>query len=377
MNEISQNARNLVTTSHAMEIIRRSANALAENPALANVIPPIMLRGAAGIGKSSIVKDIADSLGIGFVDVRLAQMERVDFAGLPRVSPDGMTEWCVPKFWPREMNSRGIILLDEITSAPSDVQVAAYSLVLDRKIPNTDYVLPDGWLIVAAGNRAEDRAVVKAMSSALANRFAHYEVEVNPQEWNNWAIAHDTHPSVTGFIKFRPNYLHYLEKQDLERGFPTPRSWAKVSSLISIYGDDDDLMREAVFGCIGAKVGAEFMAFYKLNKRFDDVLEMMVNPKAKIVIPSRGDEKHAFTSAVSYLLWQGENKKDQTARINGLFRIVEALDEAYGMLLVKSAMLGNSKIQPAEAAIMITENKNYAKFTAKYQAKAKAAKRSI
>lgn len=373
MNELAQNSRNIVTTAKVTEVIYRSAKALIADPSAANCIPPIMLRGAAGIGKSTIVKDIADELGIGFRDIRLAQMERVDFAGLPSVN-DSMTSWNVPEFWPRDPNSKGIILLDEITSAPPDVQVAAYSLVLDRKIPNTNYVLPSGWLIVAAGNRSEDKAVVRPMSSALANRFAHYDVEINPTEWNLWAIAHDTHPAVTGFIKFRPNFLHTVEKQDLERGFPTPRSWAKVSTLINIYGDDDELMKAAVYACIGPKVGSEFMAFYKLNKKFDDVLEMMTNPKAKIIIPERGDERFAFTSAVSYLLWQGENAKDQEARVDGLFRIAMELDVAYAMLLVKSAMVGNSRVDRATAAKTIAKNKNYAKFIANYDKKSKVSK---
>ena len=203
---------NITSAEEVMNIIETSASALMKNPELATSLPAIMLRGAPGVGKSTIVRTVTEKLGIGFIDVRLAQMERVDFAGLPSIN-NGMTEWNVPSFWPRDMKSNGIILLDEITSAPSDCQVAAYSVVLDRRIPNSNYVLPNGWLIVAAGNRTCDRAAVKTMSSALANRFVHFEVEANSEDWVKWAIMNNINPAVVGFINFRPGLLFKMEGQ--------------------------------------------------------------------------------------------------------------------------------------------------------------------
>lgn len=367
---------NCVSSDEILNIIESSAQTLIANPEMSHALPAIMLRGAPGVGKSSIVKSVAEKLGIGFIDVRLAQMERVDFAGLPSVE-NGMTQWNVPSFWPRDPKSKGIILLDEITSAPADCQVAAYSVVLDRRIPNSNYQLPDGWLIVAAGNRAVDRAVVKTMSSALANRFMHFEVEANFEDWSAWAVQHDIHPSVTGFIRYRPKNLFKMEKQNLEQGWPSPRSWERVSNIIPMFANNEQLLQKAVYGLVGNSVGVEFMAFHKVNKRFDDVLEMMTNPKVPVKIPTRADEKYAFVSAVAYLLWNGKDAKDETARIDGFYRICMELSSDFCTMLAKSVMLGNTKIKPVEAMTKIMKNKNYAKLAKKFNDKTKKAERKI
>lgn len=363
---------NTVCTEKIYSIIEKSARKLFQNPSLCNKLPAIMIRGGAGVGKSSIVKSVADNLSaefgqpVGFRDIRLADMERVDVSGLPSVE-NGTTTWNVPDIWPTEKEPFGIILLDEITAAPADVQVAAYSIVLDRKIPNSNYKLPDGWLIVAAGNRTIDRAVAKPMSSALANRFMHFEVDANIEDWVKWALQHDINPAVVGYLKYRPTNLFRMDKQNVEQGWPSPRSWEKVSNMIDIYGDDADEFQSVVYGLIGNGVGVEFMSFFKLNRKFDDVLEMMTNPKKKVVIPTRADEQWALASAVTYLLWNGKNEADEKKRIDGLYRIAKEMSADFVTLMVKGAMAGNSRVKPAEACLKIMKNKNYAEIAKKFR----------
>lgn len=356
---------NVTSSDEAINIIETSVKKLLDNPDRAHRLPPIMLRGAPGVGKSTIVKEIADRLGIGFIDVRLAQLERVDFCGLPSVN-DHVTEWNVPAFWPRDKKSKGIILLDEITSAPSDLQVAAYQLVLDRKISNSNYELPDGWFIVAAGNRITDRAVVKVMSSALANRFLHLELEPNAEDWCGWAVSHDIHPSVTGFITFRPALLHKMDNQNLEQGWPSPRSWEKVSNVLAMFGDNEDVLRKVVYGLIGPNVGVEFIEFHRTAKNFDNVLEMLTNPKAKIVIPTKSDEKCAFAAALVYLLWNGKNEADHKKRVSGMYRILDELTQDFVAMICKQAMLGNTKVSRLQAIQLIMSDKAYPDFAKKH-----------
>lgn len=356
---------NVTSSDEAINIIETSVKTLLDNPDLAHSLPAIMLRGAPGVGKSTIVKEIADRLDIGFIDVRLAQLERVDFCGLPSVN-DHVTEWNVPAFWPRDKKSKGIILLDEITSAPSDLQVAAYQLVLDRKISNSNYELPNGWYIIAAGNRVTDRAVVKTMSSALANRFMHFELEPNAEDWRCWAVAHDIHPSVTGFITFRPALLHKMDNQNLEQGWPSPRSWEKVSNVLAIFGDNEDVLRKVVYGLIGPNVGVEFIEFHRTAKNFDNVLEMLTNPKAKIVIPTKSDEKCAFAAALVYLLWNGKNEADHKKRVSGMYRILDELTQDFVAMICKQAMLGNTKVSRLQAIQLIMSDKAYPDFAKKH-----------
>ena len=365
MSSINIDMHNLVSSEEIYNIIKTSAENLINNPDLAGSLPAIMLRGAPGVGKSTIVRSVAKELGIGFIDVRLAQMERVDFAGLPSVR-EGMTEWNVPSFWPRDVKSKGIILLDEITSAPSDCQVAAYSVVLDRRIPNSNYVLPNGWLIVAAGNRTCDRAVVKTMSSALANRFVHFEVEANSEDWVKWAIVNDINPAIIGFINYRPSHLLKMEGQNLEQGWPSPRSWERVSNVIKMFNGNIELLRKVVYGLIGNGVGLEFMEFYKMSAEFDSILEVMLNDKAEFTLPDKNDKKYAVASAVIYHLWNGTDEKDTEARINGFYRILSKMPNDFGAMMIRSAMLGNKKVKPMDAMKKIMTNKNYATAAKKF-----------
>jgi len=366
-NGMNIDMHNLVSSDEVYNIIKTSAETLIANPDLAGALPAIMLRGAPGVGKSTIVKSVAQELGIGFIDVRLAQMERVDFAGLPSVK-DGMTEWNVPSFWPRDMKSKGIILLDEITSAPSDCQVAAYSVVLDRRIPNSNYVLPNGWLIVAAGNRTCDRAVVKTMSSALANRFVHFEVEANSEDWVKWAVCNEINPAVIGFINYRPNLLFKMEGQNLEQGWPSPRSWERVSNCIKMFNGSTELLRKVVYGLIGNGVGLEFMEFFKMSSEFDSILEVMTNPKADFELPDKADRRYAVASAVVYHLWNGTDDKDTETRINGFYKVLVKMPNDFGAMMIRAAMLGNKKVKPMDAMRKIMTNKNYATAAKQFMA---------
>ena len=264
---------NKVSGEELEKLLKMQLEALKDDPSLAHVLPPLMVWGAPGLGKSSILKGVAKELGIGFIDVRLAQREPVDIRGLPVPGEDGV-KWLVASEWPRDPKSKGIILFDEITAADRSLQVAAYEFILDRRLGEL-YSVPDGWYICAAGNRTEDRAVASTMSSALANRFLHVEMEEDVETWIAWARKNDIHPSVTGFIRFRPGLLFNQNGENLERGWPTPRSWERVSRMVERFKDHEDgLLRKVVYGLVGNRAGVEFVEFHKINETFDDVLEI-------------------------------------------------------------------------------------------------------
>lgn len=359
---------NIITIEQAENIIEKSVQAILDDPSMAKVLPPVMLRSGPGVGKSSIVKYVAEKLGIGFIDIRLAEMEPVDLRGLPVPNHESKSvQWYVTADLPRDPNSKGIILFDELTSAPKDLQVAAYELILDRRLGNL-YKIPDGWFIVAAGNRIKDKAVATAMSSALANRMMHFELEADAEQWGAWAISKGLHPSVTGFIAYRPACLFKMD-QNLEAGWPSPRSWERVSHVIRLF-DDEETVRKVVYGLIGPAVGVEFMEFHKINKNFNSVLKMLTDPDEPVVIPERADEKYALTSAVSYLLWNGKDAEDEARRIDGLFRICMKLPADFATVLVKNATAGNPKVPRVKAVMKIAKAKGYAEYKAKYEASA-------
>ena len=256
----SKNAENRTSQTKigdAQEILRHHLECLWADPAKAGDLPPLMMWGPPGIGKSTIIRELTEELDIGFIDVRLAQREPVDIRGLPVPREDRQgVDWIIASEWPRESQEgfkpRGIILFDEITAADPSLQVAAYELILDRRL-GTLYNVPEGWYIVAAGNRTKDGAVARAMSSALANRFCHLELRSDAKSWTDWAWMKEIHPSVIGFIRFRPDLLFNMNG-DRERGWPSPRTWARVSlemQLAEESGLSDNALANIIEGLIG------------------------------------------------------------------------------------------------------------------------------
>ena len=242
------------------------------NPKLASSIPPLMVWGPPGIGKSTFIKKTCEENDVGFIDVRLAQREPVDIRGLPvpRDDKEGI-DWIVSSDWPRPgvdgTPERGIILFDELTAADSTLQVAAYEFILDRRLGQL-YTVPDGWYIVAAGNRTGDGAVARTMSSALANRFCHIEVGSHTKSWLDWALVNNLDPSVIGFIQYMPQKLFSMDG-NTERGWPSPRSWERVEMEVELARKNnlpEDLIHIIVEGLIGEGTAIEFMGFLQLVK---------------------------------------------------------------------------------------------------------------
>ena len=130
---------------------------------------------------------------------------------------------------------RGILFLDEITSAPPTVTAAAYQLILDRRLG--EYRIPDGWVIFAAGNRLGDRGVTYVMPAPLANRFTHYEIEPHLDDWVAWALASAVDERVIAFLRFRPDLLFHFDPAQHPIAFPSPRSWEYAHRALAKFGD--------------------------------------------------------------------------------------------------------------------------------------------
>ena len=363
---LAVDTHNRMSIPELKEIIRTNCQLVIESPELAMTIPPILIHSSPGVGKSSIVKQVAQSLGIGFVDVRLAEMESVDIRGLPSVDKDhGVMKWNEPDFWPRDPESKGIIFLDELTSCDKSCQVAAYELILDRKIGDF-YKVPDGWYIVSAGNLTTDRAVAMTMSSALSNRFLHVELEADPDQWCQWATTHDVHPSVIGFIRYRPENLFNMERENLERGWPSPRSWDRVSQMVKIYGNNEGLLRKVVYGLVGPAKGVEFMEFHRLNQNFDNIVDMLYG-KVPIKIPEKNDQLYAMCSSLIYVLWRAKDEKDEKVRLDGFFKILSDMRPEFVMMCVNGAMYGKSEESSGATAKKMYNHPMYRKCMEKYK----------
>lgn len=250
---------------------------------------PAFIWGPPGIGKSAIVREVARAHKLPVVDLRASLLDPTDLRGIPSIQ-NGLAVWCPPSFLPREGQPAGVLFLDEINAAPPLVQASLYQLVLDRRVG--EYELPKGWWIVAAGNRQQDRAITFRMSSALANRFVHIELETDIADWRSWAIEHQLDLNVISFLGVRPALLWQEPRE--EAAFATPRSWEILSDVLKRFGSLK-ACQDLIPGIVGQGPAIEFLTFVKrsLNEK---QLEIIVADPINSTIPTTLDGIYVLTS---------------------------------------------------------------------------------
>ncbi len=224
--------------------------------------------GAPGVGKSQVIRQIGKKYGYKVIDIRLAQMSEVEIGGLiyPNESRT-KTVWLAPDILPNEERDgkNTILLLDEITSCTKRVQVAAYQLILDRRIGQ--YKLPEGTFVVALGNREDDDGVYIQLAGPLADRFEIHYIEPDFPGWkNDFAIPHHIHRKVIDYLTFKPTALHSQKAEEGKMVFATPRSWERVSDILKF---DDNIynpvIQYKIIGNVGEIEGRQFIEYCKTH----------------------------------------------------------------------------------------------------------------
>lgn len=260
------------------------------------------------------------------IDLRLSQFDPCDLRGLP-YQKDGKTYWACPGSLPTNPNTKGILQLDEINLAPPLVQSSAYQLILDRRLG--DYILPDGWVVVAAGNRAEDKAYTFELAGPLCNRFVH--VELKPpalDDWTAWAIKNDVDPRIISFLQFKPDLLFKFDSKLKDKSFPTPRSWARACNNLIKGEEDMHLLPILIASAVGEGTATEMMAYIKLSKTIS-LKDVLANPK-QVETWERPDLRYSLVSAlVEY------SKKNSKTTIPQVMEVFPYLPAEFSILAVR------------------------------------------
>lgn len=312
---------------------------------------PIMVYGSPGIGKSDIIRHTYEDLGYRIIDTRIAYYKAGDW-GFPiptkriesRHVVDPETgdardisiekvmgvQWARPDFFPRG-DEPTVWFFDELSAARQYDQLMVYELFVNFCL--ADYQVPKNTILIAAGNKISDKAIAYKLPSALANRMGHCELEVNPDDWIEWAFSAGIHPDVTAYIGFDSGSLFDTFDYKSE-AFPTPRSWERISKLLQAgYGD-----RIAIEMEIGSAKGREFMEFRRLRDKLPD-LKGILEGKVKSIDESRSDLMWlVVTSLVSRL---NEQDKDFSKHMDNLtkFFVDGLVKKDFGVLGLKNLKL--------------------------------------
>jgi hypothetical protein len=215
---VKSNLTQSITLGEAKSLIK----GLAHDQSLLLLSPP-------GLGKSATVAQAAAEAGLPCRSLLGTQIAPEDVSGIPKIIHE-RSVFCPPRILLPESPTPFCLFLDELPACAPDVQKAFYSLLLERRLG--EHALPQGTWVVAAGNRAEDRAMVRPLSSALVNRVFVLHVRVDVDEWLAWALASGVRSEVREFMAEHPeSLLRPVPAQPVP--FSTPRGWACLSRSLN------------------------------------------------------------------------------------------------------------------------------------------------
>lgn len=219
-----------------------------------------LLLSAPGIGKSEMVYDAAREAGLPCRSLLGTQIAPEDVSGIPRIVGE-RSVFCPPRILLPEKPEPFCLFLDELPACAPDVQKAFYSLLLERRLG--EHALPQGTWVVAAGNRLQDRALVRAMSSALVNRVTILQIRHDVDEWLAWAQKAGIRQDIRSFITTVPDALMRAVPAD-PVPFSTPRAWSQLSRALDMAQKggllSNETRRALAFGRLSPEDAAVFCA---------------------------------------------------------------------------------------------------------------------
>ncbi|WP_294957960.1 MoxR family ATPase [Sulfurovum sp.] len=302
---------------------------------------PVFIWGAPGIGKSSIVRQIAEEKEMVFLDLRLSLLDPTDLKGIPFFNADTQEGvWAKPSFLPSESDSRGILFLDEINTAPPAVQASAYQLILDRRVG--EYELPKGWSIVAAGNRENDRGVVYKMPPPLANRFVHFEMEVDFEDWKSWAYRNGIDASLIAFLAYDKSMLFTFDPLSNEKSFATPRSWEYVDNIIKS-GIEKELILDSISGAVGREAAVGYLSFRKVMNELPDLSAVLDGTLKEL---EEDDPKIMMALAIGLVNAIKEDQREKA--VENVLEFSLQLPGEFAIMMVKDMQQSGIDVEGAE-----------------------------
>ena len=360
-------------------------------PALYKAGNTVIVKGGPGMGKTEafygFCADQSKRMGkpFGLVTAIISGMDPVDLRGvfIPMKGDGGeaIVRATLPAIWPSKYNTdvfvdgrklakdearshiekhglpaHGVMFIDEFSQADTDLQKVAAQIMLDRRIG--EHVLPDNWMVCAAGNRTEDRAGVVKTLSHVQNRMCEVEVEPDYEAWQSWAFENEIHPLIIGFAKSNAGEVFRTSVPKEQGPYCTPRSLVLCArNLEAMKGPnmnehqlpDDHIASEVIKGWLGEGVLPKLISHIRLANDLPEVEDVIARPDTTKV-PDRLDARFVMATSLSV------HAKD-TKKIRPILKYVSRMDVELQVLFVQGVVGRNpAALTVAEFAQWVQKN---------------------
>ena len=323
---------------------------------------PVFLVGAPGIGKTAIVEQIAAELNLGFVSYSMTHHTRQSALGLPfivdkeyggkkySVSEYTMSEIIASVYDEMEKTGKkeGILFLDEIncvseTLAPSMLQFLQYKTFGRHQVP-------DGWIVVTAGNPPEYNDSVRQFDIAMLDRLKKIEVEPDYPVWKEFALQTGVHPVILSYLEIKTQYFYRVMTTVEGKSFVTARAWDDLSQMITLYEENDLTVDSALIGQYiqDEQIARDFANYYDLYRKYQadyQILDVLNGTESEMIL------KRANNAAFD-------------ERLSLISLIISSLDDRISTFVQKENILKTavpivSKISEDYEAALETLRENY------------------
>ena len=262
---------------------------------------PVFLVGAPGIGKTAIMAQVADELGLGLVDYSMTHHTRQSAIGLPfiekreyggkayPISEYTMSEIIASVYECMERTGKreGILFLDEVNCVSETLAPAMLRFLQSKSFGN--HAVPQGWVVVTAGNPNEYNKSARSFDIATLDRVKRIDVEPDYKAWREYAVNAGVYPAVLSYLDLKPDDFYRVETKGRARSFVTARAWMDLSNICRLYEQHDLAIDADLVGQYVQvpSIAADFVTYlelfaaYSRDYRISDIMDGAVNDELR------------------------------------------------------------------------------------------------